>query len=547
MMYRRLASMLVVCALLLPFPVSAKGSDLHPLLTTGTEEKWFAEQPTAANLAEVSDILIVYPDDLSETKQDSLSNIVECFTFLGYASDYLPQSKAATRLSQYNSLVCYALETSARMETALRNFSGHVLLLGCLPNTLPSTENYPRKILFSETNSAAASYTFSGNNTFSQLLVLDSFKLPEHPTYTAGTLATANGTWPLVSGWNSVRYLPMTDYTTAFARAVLQQEVSLWLWPYQGKPHSYAQYIVIDSVYPFTNPEKLLTVVQNLVEEKISFVISVMPIYQNADFPAMQQFCEILRYAQANSGAVILHAPIVQGELNVQTLQQKLTDAEQSYIQNQVYPVALEIPKSWMYQENLRSTLGRFRTLFVYNDGLAGANLNFEAAVSDFSLLGAQLVSPVIPLDATGAGYLDCCATAVYIDSTVSEEQIMQKVHAARNSSAGFKSLWDAQHIAYFNNGGLLQWNGKTLMINGKEVSLDYEPKTFDENYDYKRTILYRATANLQKGNRVLILFVAAALGILALSMYLARRQMHRRFFYEDNGHEDSRINSRKK
>lgn len=547
MMYKRLASLLFVCALLLPFSVHAKGSDLYPLLATGKEENRSAEETTAANRADVSDILVIYPDDLSQTERDSLSNIVECFTFLGYASDYLPQSTAAERLSQYNAVVCYALETSAQMETALRNFSGRVFLLGCLPNTVPNSEDCPRKILFSETNSVAASYTFSGNNTFTQLLVLDSFKLPEHPTYTAGTLATANGTWPLVSGWGSVRYLPMTDYTTAFARAVLQQEAALWLWPYQGKPHSYAQYMVIDSVYPFTNPKKLLTVVQNLVDEKINFVISVMPIYQNADFPAMRQFCEVLRYAQANSGAVILHAPIVQGELDAQTLQQKLTDAEQSYIQNQVYPMALEIPASWMYQENLRSTLGRYRTLFVYSDGSAGERLNLETAVSDFSLLGTQLVSPVIPLDLTGAGYLDCCATAAYIDSTASEEQIIKTVHAARNSAAGLKSLRDSQQAVYFNDGGLLQWNGKTLTVNGKNASLDYEPKTFDENYDYKRTILYRATANLQKGNRVLILFVAAALSILALSMYLARRQMHRRFFYEDNGHEDSRKNSQKR
>jgi uncharacterized protein YdaL len=548
MMYKRLAGMLFICVLLLlPFSVSAKGSDLYPLLAADTEENPSGEED-AANQTDASDILIVYPKDLSKTQRDSLCYLVECFTFLGYSSAYLPQSKAADRLSQYDSVVCYALETSAQMETALRNFSGRVLLLGCLPNTVPNSKSYPRKILFSEANSAVASYTFSGNHTFMQQLVLDSFKLPEHPTYTAGTLAAANGTWPLVCGWGSVRYLPITDYTTAFARAVLQQEASLWLWPYQGRPHSYAQYIVIDSVYPFTNSEKLLSVVQNLADKKIRFIISVMPIYQNADFPAMQQFCEVLRYAQANAGAVILHAPIVQGKLDAQTLQQKLTDAQENYIQNQVYPMALEIPKSWMYQKDLRSTLGRYRTLFIYDDNSAGECLNLKTAVSDFALLGAQLVSPIIPLDLTGAGHLDCCATAVYIDSSDSEEQIMKTVHAARNSAAGIQSLWDAQQAAYLNDGGLLQWDGETLTVNGQSVSLDYVPKNFGETYDYKRTVLYRATANLQKGNRVLILFVAVALGILALSMYLARRQMHRRFFYNDDGpHEETDTSSERK
>ena len=181
MMYKRFASLLFVCALLLLLPVRVKGSDLYPFLATGTEENRSAVQTAA------SDILIVYPDDLSETQRDSLSYIAECFTFLGCSSDYLPQNKAAARLSQYDSVMCYALETSTPMETALRNFSGGVFLLGCLPNTVPNSEEYSRESLFSETSSAVASYTFSGNNTFTQQLVLDSCKLPQHPTYTAGS------------------------------------------------------------------------------------------------------------------------------------------------------------------------------------------------------------------------------------------------------------------------------------------------------------------------------------------------------------------------
>jgi hypothetical protein len=84
-MYKRLAGMLFICVLLLPFSVSAKGSDLYPLLAADTEENPSGEED-AANQTDASDILIVYPKDLSKTQRDSLCYLVECFTFLGYSS-----------------------------------------------------------------------------------------------------------------------------------------------------------------------------------------------------------------------------------------------------------------------------------------------------------------------------------------------------------------------------------------------------------------------------------------------------------------------------
>lgn len=537
-MCKRLASLMIFCILLLLFPVpaSAASGGLKGLITKGAEDHSPPQKNDSKEKAPKSELLIVYPDDLSDSARDSLFIIVETMTYLGHTADYLPQRKAAGRLSEYDAVICYALKTSLKMGSALAGYSGRVLLLGCLPETAPSPGVYPRSALFSGKESAVATYTFPGNHTFTQVLALDSLRLPRNPTYTAGTLSTSKGEWPLAEGWGLVRYLPMTDYTAAFARAVLEQETTLWLWPYNDKPHSYAQFVVIDSVYPFADPNKLFSTVRKLTEQKINFVISVMPIYQNADFPAMQQFCEVLRFAQANGGAIILHAPLIQGDLDEGTLQQKLTEAAQSYFKNQVYPVALEIPRSWMYNEELRATLGRYRTLFVYDDSATGECLSLKLATNDFVRLGAQIISPAIRLDTGGAGYLDCCASAVYLSYSEGAEKVLATFHAARNSTVPLKSLWDMNQTEYFNDGGVLKWDGSTLTVNGKKVSLAYVPKPYDANHDYKRTILYRATADLQNQNHTLIIFVAVAMIAFVLCMYLARRQMHRRFFYSTGG-----------
>ena len=81
------------------------------------------------------------------------------------------------------------------------------------------------------------------------------------------------------------------------------------------------------------------------------FVISVMPIYANGDYPAMKRFCEVLRYAQANGGTIILHAPITvrEGE-NKDQVWDYLTIAMQAYINYGIYPVAVQLPESYMFE-----------------------------------------------------------------------------------------------------------------------------------------------------------------------------------------------------
>lgn len=522
-----LAGLLLAAAAALPAHAQ---TGLQQLLGEG-ESTASATAESAQNSRTAAEILVIYPDVLTDIQRDSLRIVILTLTQLGHTADYLPQSTAPAHLAEYSAVVCFAVEQDTQLDAALARCTGQCYLLGCLPSTLSGTEPSAAR---QTSQSSVAQYTFSGNAAFSEALLLPQYDLPEALDYTAGTLVVGEEEGPLACGWDKVRFLPIVDYTTAFARAVLMQELTLWLWPYKDPPHSYAQFVVIDSLYPFTDPNRLLELVENLVQEKMPFVLSVMPIYENADFPAMQQFCEVLRYAQANGGAVILHAPLTQNVLDAETLQQKLTDATENYFANGVYPLALEIPESWMYDEALRTTLGRYRTLFTYEDGTAGSALDLALATNDFVRLGAQLICEAIPLDASGVGYLDCCATAVYLDVSAGADSAVQAVCAAKSSAVPLKSLWEMQHTVYLNEGGLLNWDGTALTVDGTRVSLTYEPQSCPENYDYKRTIYYRATADLAGQNQVLLWFAGAALAVFLLFICLARRQMKRRFYLPD-------------
>lgn len=110
--------------------------------------------------------------------------------------------------------------------------------------------------------------------------------------------------FPLCQTAGSITHLAYFDPSQEAQCAFLSTLLQTWLWPYKNSPTAYGQYLVLDRIYPFADPERLLSLVEMLETENVPYVLCVMPIYANADYPAMKRFCEVLRYAQSR-GAVI--------------------------------------------------------------------------------------------------------------------------------------------------------------------------------------------------------------------------------------------------
>lgn len=477
------------------------------------------------------EILLVYPDAPDQSQKENLRVISEALTYMGRSVDYAAQTNAAQALEKYESVICYNLGPDAQFDAALAAHEGGILLLGCLPTGIPDEERYPRTTITSGESGGQITHELSGE-TFTALCRFDSLVLPQNPDETEGTITIGGTDYQLVSVWGKTRYIPLKDYRASLPKAVLARQMQKWLWPYEDAPHSYGQFVVIDGIYPFADPAEILTMVNGFVEQGVSFVLSVMPLYENGDYPAMQELCDVFRYAQANGGAVILHAPLIRGEIDPVELQERLTVATELLIGNGVYPIALQVPVSWTYDDRLRTVLGRYRTLFLYEDGEADETFDLSVGTNEFVTLGANLVSEAIALNAAGVSYLDCCATAVYIDAGTAQTDLLTYVaQEVRNSVVPSKSLWHVDNIVYLNDGAYLSYQGGRLTVNAEIRSLAYVARGEDEEYSYNRDVFYKAAISLKRENRVLMAFVTVALTLFIGSIFFARRQMRRRFF----------------
>ena len=516
MKFNRLLALLLLLTLL---PCAAKG-----------EEEDLYEEETASYEAP-GDILVIYPEEADRKhSDDTLAAIGQVLLSLRYTADFVEAGEAGAVIQDYEQVIWCATVLSDRLDASiLQGFSGRLLILG-RSDGLEDIGLSPIEGLDTSLMGLAA-YSFLDQSPFASsvsLLYPGEFQEPE---YVNGALQVLGVDLPLVSGRGKIHYLPLTDYTTNFARAVLIQEVAQWLWPYESRMNTYTEYVVLDAVYPFYDPYRLREIVDYMVALRMHFVISVMPVYEHGDYPAMNQFCEVLRYAQANGGSVILHAPIVQNALDAETLAARITTATRVYFDQDVYLLALEVPSEWLFRDDLRGILGRYTTLFISElDAFQGHAVR-EYGMKNYISLGSRQVSPALRLDETGISHLTCCSTAVYVDiADTEDDQIYAIIDAAKDAPIPMQSLWDMEQGVFASDGSYLSWQEDTLIVNGKQCFNVYTPREEESNFDYQRNMYYRFVANLANQNYFLIGISAIVLVVFIILGLVSRKQMHRYF-----------------
>ncbi len=497
------------------------------LFPAGAEET----EPEEAPPPPPGDVLVIYPEEADRrTAEDNLSAIAQALFSLRYTADFVEAQDAGQVIGQYERVIWCDTAASDRMDPAvLTGYEGMLLVLGQARGLeafgLTAREGFSGSFM------CVAEYAFDDELVFRHSVSVLNAGAFDDPSYQSGVLAAAAGQLPLASGSGNVHYLAQQDYTDSFSRQLLVQEIAQWLWPYDARMPTYTQHVVLDAVYPFYDSYRLQALVEYMVENRMHFVISVMPIYDHADYPAMTQFCEVLRYAQANGGAVILHAPNAQNSLDAEELSRQLTAATVNYLGQNVYPLALEIPSEWLFREELQPILRRYRTLFLSDLDAFSAHAVREYGMKDYLPYGIQQIVPALKLDETGVSHAARCAAAVYLDMSMTEDaQLILAIDAVKDAPFPMQSLWGMEQAVYTEESHSLTWDQNTLLVDGVQRFNVYSPTPYDEHFDYKRNEYYRFVANLKNQNQLLIGISSVVLVLFLILGVQSRKQMHRRF-----------------
>ena len=484
---------------------------------------------------ESAQILLLYDGRNSRTAREDVEIFCRMMMSLGKSLAFGDVRDFGENLSGYEYVVCYRLEEIDEREmAAIRDYRGNLLILGSrfMGRYLNETGQSERILREGTQDRGVLRYEFSPEEIFEEIVDAEDIGLFQAEGEERGTITVNGESYPFWSSIAGVRFVPVTSLAPELAQAAILQEMADWMWPYLNAPPAYSQYLVLDEIYPFMDPEVLLTQIGALLEDEIPFVLSVMPIYDNASYPAMAQFCQVLQYAQKNGGFIVMHAPIIQAvKRDAEEMFQVLTDGLQAYMDNGVYPLGIAVPINWTYDAFYLELMRRYRTVFVYDDG---TDSGFPPSGEGYNRLYGndhQLIMPAIALDRLGVSHLTCYSSAVYLKSyEVDAARIRDLVAVMKGLRVPFGDLWKRNHAVWANGLYEIYENGN-LQVNGERVELTYAPKEFDEKFDYNRDIIQRVTVSIRGQNRLLTGATAAIILMFSIFTLYLRRENRRSFF----------------
>lgn len=519
------AAFIAVCAFLLQ----------PPLLAAAAQQ---------GSLPGESTILLLHPDAVTDDQLDSLRVLADTATALNMSMELGTPAQADGLYDRYSLILVYDLDADTILAQHLAASGARLMILGgtILSDCLEAAGLSDAAAAVQEqrpSTSAVLSYTFTDQKSYQSVTSLPKlmYTAKEGAEYENGTLDVNGQVDPFCTGFGSIRYIPLTDYTQTLSRAAIAFEISTWLWEYSGLPPQKGQYIVLDNVYAYMPAEDLLDRVDILIQSGLPFVISAMPVYVNTDYPAMQQFCEVLRYAQANGGAVILHVPITRTPItDWDAYNVTITEVLGSYTAQAVYPLGFDVPYSWTWNTDALRWMQRSRTIFVYED----------SAQSDFSADTQQnllfynynaLVLPTLALSGNGENCIPMISSSRRLSAEADIADLQDLVSSMQSDTSSYYSLWDSTQSVWANSFHL-NWSENTLTLNDIPCSLTYTPQPAAEDYDYNRNTLQRFTVSIQNESHFLIILVSI-ITIVFLLMIVYARHVQREHFLRKGGNED--------
>lgn len=499
-------------------------------------------------------VLIVYSDDADEEVMKNVYQIGELLTFGGVQCTFAPATECRGSLGNFQNVIFYELEKyppglfkeiqliengEAKRARDNKNYQSNYKFMFVgnpfLKEYLDRTERYTKYTVHGG-EVGTFTYFFEEQNEKQSLAALKEpiFYNGRKVDYQSGTMLVGAAEGYFCKTWDIITHITTGDMGNPLVKAAFSKELFLWM-DGQGQTARQARYLVIDHVYPFQEPERLLDTVKELAENNIPFVISVMPVYDHGDYPAMQHFCEILRYAQDKGGAIILHTPIHHmTEFNVDQMNESIATAMGLYIRQGVYPVGLQVPENWMFCRDTVEVMSRFGTILIAEETDPWIQTDWKDEKTNYVCRDRhQWIVPVVALNEEDTGYMETHSTAVYMDLSMDMGNLEQIIWSMKNSHVPIKNLWEVSHSLWTATDTISYENG-ILKVNGKETEKTFVPTEYEETFSYQRNRRQRFSKDLTGENQKLAIAVAAMSILFIIFIIIARGNNRRRFFIQD-------------
>ncbi len=487
---------------------------------------------------EARDVLLVYDNDSVSSAHENVAAIADILTYMGYSTCYSTINESKGVLYKYTHIVYY--HESKHIEKSFLDEFGKlknkIMVVGGGDSTeLLKILKLPFTCTSLESTTAQLTYSIDGEKELSMFAKSQYSSLLQGAfSYSKGTIMIGDQSAPLCVRSDRFSNIAVFDSKSDLLKAILAQQLALWKWPYDNAPNSFAQYIVFDDVYPFINTQKMMNVIDMMKKIGVPYAITVTPIYQNGEYPAMKHFCEVLRYAQANGAAIFLKAPIINtNKPTLEDINKRISTAFSTYCSYGVYPIALEAPNNWIHEKMGLDILRRFRTIILTQD----ENENSWSSKDHYNTIysdGHQIIAPALTVGEIKDNLVSAYPTALFLSMDTDIDDLKVQISKSQESSVPLKSLWASTHSVYTQD-KVLSYKDSILTINGEVKSLEFTPFKYVTDYQYNRGVIGRMADSFNRENKKLLFIVCGISILFIIFIGIARYQNKKKFLYNED------------
>ncbi len=212
-----------------------------------------------------------------------------------------------------------------------------------------------------------------------------------------------------------------------------------------NKEYEKNTYLYFDKVTPFNDLNVLIEEIDYLKKNGIPFFIEVPPVFKNENLSAMNRFAEVLRYAQANGGEIVLTLPqLVSLDVQGKNIEEKFDLGFKNYINYWIYPTAISISDYWLYRDDLKELLKKTDTIFI--------DSNVDIGILEFDKYNLSSYKNVIEKVNLEDGNNLYNNIAVNISSKLSINEFKNKIKELLEKDIYFKDTHDISSSITIDN-----------------------------------------------------------------------------------------------
>ncbi len=292
-----------------------------------------------------------------------------------------------------------------------------------------------------------------------------------------------------------------------------------------NKEYEKNAYLYFDKVTPFNDLNVLIEEIDYLKKNGIPFFIEVPPVFKNENLSAMNRFAEVLRYAQANGGEIVLTLPqLVSLDVQGKNIEEKFDLGFKNYINYWIYPTAISISDYWLYRDDLKELLKKTDTIFI--------DSNVDIGILEFDKYNLSSYKNVIEKVNLENGNNLYNNVAVNISSKLSINEFKNKIKELLEKDIYFKDTHDISSSITIDNLNINS-NKKGIFLNDKNVVqvqfIDSEKyKTVVDGYENQRRD--DVNISLDKTNKILVI-ISTVVVILFIIIALISFNIDKRKF----------------